>query len=75
MEGTLFDPMQMIEVDPKEPGAANALMIGDRVIFPLSYPNTRVRLAGHGIEIVAVDVSELAKAEGGVTCCSLVFCA
>ncbi len=73
IDGTLFDAMRFVEVDRSEPGAANALMIGDRVIFPQAYPATRRRLEAQGIEVVAVDASELAKAEGGVTCCSLVF--
>jgi dimethylargininase len=31
------------------------------------------KLLARGIEIVPVDVSEVQKAEGAVTCCSLVF--
>jgi len=30
-------------------------------------------LEAHGIDLQIVDASELAKAEGGVTCCSLIF--
>jgi dimethylargininase len=66
-------PHRLIEVDGAEPHAANALRIGDHVIYPTSFPRTRERLARHGITVTAVDVSELQKAEGGVTCCSLVF--
>ena len=31
------------------------------------------RIEARGIKVRAVDVGELAKAEGAVTCCSLVF--
>jgi dimethylargininase len=65
--------MRCIEIDPSEPPAANALLIGDAVIYPASYPRTRERLERAGITVVSVDVSELEKAEGAVTCCSLVF--
>jgi len=73
VDGSAFGPVRLIEVDPGEPFAANALMIGDRVLFPEAYPATRRRLETQGINICTVDVSELAKAEGGVTCCSLIF--
>ncbi len=68
-----FEGFDFIEVDPSEPYAANALLIDDAVIYPSEYPKTRERLEAAGIPIVPVDAGELAKAEGGVTCCSLVF--
>ena len=69
----LFSGTRCIEIDPRERGAANALRIGDRVIYPASFPATRRRLALAGVDVLEVDVSELQKAEGAVTCCSLVF--
>jgi dimethylargininase len=63
----------VVDVHPDEPFGANALHIDGRVIYPTSFPLTRKRLETRGIEVVDVDVGELAKAEGGVTCCSLVF--
>ena len=67
-----FPGFRSIAVDPSEPGAANALRIGDRVILPEEYPRTRARLEQAGIQVVTVPASELARAEGGVTCCSLI---
>jgi dimethylargininase len=64
---------RLIDVDPAEPGAANALRVKDVVIFSNAYPNTRRRLESAGVHVRGIDVSELHKAEGGVTCCSLVF--
>jgi dimethylargininase len=68
-----FPGMEFIEVDPAEPYAANAVLVGDRLIYPSAFPRTRGRLAGAGRPLVMVDASELAKAEGAVTCCSLIF--
>jgi dimethylargininase len=73
VEAGLFRGMRLIDVDPAEPFAANALLLGDTVIHPAAFERTRERLRGAGIQVVPIDVSELAKAEGGVTCCSLVF--
>jgi dimethylargininase len=68
-----FEHFDLIEVDPSEPYAANCLPIGSSIIFPAAFPKTRAKLEEQDYEIVTVDVSELAKAEGAVTCCSLII--
>lgn len=68
-----FKNNEFIEIDPSEPYAANALLVSNTVIYPSGFPETRKRLERSGIELTCVDVSELAKAEGAVTCCSLIF--
>ncbi len=68
-----FDGVKFIETDASEPYAANALLIGESVIYPTSFPRTQDRLKSAGIDTVNVDADELAKAEGAVTCCSLIF--
>lgn len=65
--------MRYIEVDSSEPFGGNALLIDETVIYPAAFPRTRRRMEQAGIAVQTVDASELAKAEGGVTCCSLVF--
>ncbi|MEO8742131.1 MAG: arginine deiminase-related protein [Lysobacteraceae bacterium] len=69
----VFAEYRLIEVDPDEPHAANALRIGDGVLYPASFPRTRQRMIDAGIAVTSVDLSELQKAEGATTCCSLVF--
>lgn len=69
----IFQGMNLIEVDASEPHAANALLVGDRVIYPSKYPATQKRLESQGLSVIEVEVSELIKAEGAVTCCSLIF--
>ena len=68
-----FGGLRHITVAPLEPMGANALLVGDRVIYPTAFPQTRKRLSEGGIDVVDVDADELAKAEGGVTCCSLIL--
>ena len=65
--------MKFIEVDPSEPYAANALLIGGTILYQPAYPKTLLRLEAAGIHSLLVDQSELAKAEGALTCCSLIF--
>jgi dimethylargininase len=68
----MFDGMRALEIDPSEPAAANALRLDDRIVFPASFPRTAERLGQHGFTLALVDATEVAKAEGAVTCCSLI---
>lgn len=68
-----FAGFSIIEVDASEPFAANAVLVNGRVIHSVAFPMTQARLRAAGIDVVGVDASELAKAEGGVTCCSLLL--
>jgi dimethylargininase len=62
-----------VEVDPAEPHAGNALAIGESVILPASFPKTRGNLEARGFNVISLDISELQKAESGLTCSSLLF--
>ncbi len=105
VEPCLFEGVDVVETDPAEPYAANALLIraaaenrseardvpafrtgrgtdsdapgsspaAGVAVYPASFPRTRRSLEARGIRLLVVDVSELMKAEGAVTCCSLVF--
>lgn len=68
-----FHDFDLVEVDPSEPFAGNCLPLEGSVIFPTAFPMTKRKLQDRGYEVIAVDVSELAKAEGAVTCCSLII--
>ncbi len=68
-----FAGFRIIEIDPVEAHAANVLRIGEALIMPAGFPRTLQRLLDAGFQVIAVDMSELQKAEGAVTCCSLVF--
>jgi dimethylargininase len=71
VEASVFSGTRVVPVDPREPHAANALSLGGAVIHPLQFPRTRARLEAEGLRVEPVDTTELAKAEAGVTCCSL----
>jgi dimethylargininase len=77
VDAAVFGNMQIVEVDPGESYGANALWIGEGVIYPSSFPHTRQRiieaLEKRRMRLFEVDVSELQKAEGAVTCCSLII--
>jgi dimethylargininase len=70
-----FHPLRTLAIDPAEPFAANALRVGDTIIYPQEHERTRKRLEMAGLTVRGVPAGELAKAEGGVTCCSLLVSA
>ena len=69
----LFDDYRITKIHPDEPFAANVLSIDNRVICSESCPKTAQIIKDSGFEVVHVDQSELAKAEAGLTCCSILI--
>jgi dimethylargininase len=68
-----FRGFAFIEVDATEPSAANVVRVGRHLLYSAGFPRTLEKLHDRGYTVTAVDVSEIAKAEGAVTCCSLIF--
>lgn len=64
---------RIVDIAPGEDRAANVLSVGGSAIVPGCFPRTAEILASTGLRVHALDVSELMKAEAGVTCCSLIF--
>lgn len=73
VDAAIFARYERVEISPEEPFAANILMIGDGGIYPTAFPRTQEILERRGLRLLTVDVSEIAKAEGAVTCCSLIL--
>jgi dimethylargininase len=67
-----FAGFTVIDIDPAEPPAANALRLPDRIVVAAAYPRTMARIERRGFRAAPVEADELAKAEGAVTCCSLI---
>jgi dimethylargininase len=65
--------LEWVDVDPSEPHAGNALAVADSVILPASFSKTRAIVELRGFPVVPLDISELQKAEAGLTCSSLLF--
>ena len=63
----------LLHVPASEPWAGDVLVIGEPIIASDAFPETIALLRAQGSRVIPVSVSEFAKAEGGVTCLSLVF--
>ena len=62
-----------IILDADEVYAANTLLVNEHLIMPQGFPKTRAKLAKLGLPISEIDVSEVQKMDGGLTCMSLRF--
>lgn len=67
-----FSGWRLLSVHPDEPFGANALLLKNKIVYPAAYVRTRAIMEQLSLAVMPVEVSELAKAEGGVTCCSLI---
>jgi dimethylargininase len=65
--------LDVLRVPLDEAYAANSLGIGEHVIVPAGYPRMAALLAAREFDVLTVPTSEFAKADGGVTCLSLVW--
>jgi dimethylargininase len=68
-----FADFELLEVPQAEPWAANVLVIGETVLLPEGFPQTRALIEQRGFQVETIDVSELMKAEAGLTCMSIIF--
>ena len=73
VDAAVFRGREVVAVDAAEPWAANVLRVGRSVCVSAAFPRTAALLSARGYDVRAVDVSEFAKAEGGLTCMSLLF--
>lgn len=68
-----FGALDIVDVHADEPRGANIVRVDDQLLYSAAFPRTRERLEHRGHRVMCVDVSEIAKAEGAMTCCSLIF--
>jgi len=68
----MFDGLECLAVDESEVAAANVLRVGEAIVCPASAPRLVADLIARGLEVHTLNASELAKAEGALTCCSLI---
>ena len=73
VDADLFSGYDIVKTHPDEPFGANVVRVGSSLLYGAGYPNTQAAIEALDHDVRVVDMSELAKAEGAVTCCSLMF--
>jgi dimethylargininase len=71
VDPAVFGGLDVIGIDADEPYAANVLALGEQVVVASTFPRTRRRIEAHGLDTRSLEADELAKAEGALTCCSI----
>jgi dimethylargininase len=64
---------ELVRVPANESWAANVVRVGDRICMGAGNPRTMEMIRARGMPVEAIDLSEFAKAEAGITCLSLLF--
>ena len=73
VDPVLFSAYNVVETHSDEPFGANVVRVGKQLLYGDGYPKTQAKIEALGYSVTNVDMSELAKAEGAVTCCSLLM--
>ena len=68
-----FKNFQLIEVAEKDSYAANCLAMGNLIFMPTGFSMIRKKIFQKGFKTIELDMSEFEKADGGVTCLSIIF--
>jgi len=68
-----FEGFKILNIDKSEPWAANTLRIGNNIYIHAGFTKTAEKLQKLGFSVKTIDISELIKAEAGLTCSSIIF--
>lgn len=69
----VFEGYEKLVLDPAETYAGNSLWVNDHLLVPQGFPDTLGKLEKLGLPIRQLDVSEVQKMDGGLTCLSIRF--
>jgi dimethylargininase len=62
---------EIVRVPEHERYAANALRVNDHVLVAAGYPGTRAAIESFGFPVIALEMSEFRRLDGGLSCLSL----
>ncbi len=68
-----FRAYEIVRVEPSESYAANCVRINDHVLIAAGYPALHASLRALDYGVIALDMSEFQKMDGGLSCLSLRF--
>jgi dimethylargininase len=75
-EAPLRDALQryeLISVSPSEAYAANCIRVNEHILIAAGYPKLFAALTARGYQVIALEMSEFRKMDGGLSCLSLRF--
>jgi len=69
----IFSGFEKIIVPKEEAYSANCLYVNKRILIPKGFPETKELLEEKGLHVVELEMSEFRKADGALTCLSVIF--
>ncbi len=72
VDPAVFDA-EVWPIPAEEAHAANVVAVGGRALVAAGHPRTCALLRARGLEVLEVENSELRKADGSLTCCSVLY--
>jgi len=72
-EMEVFKGYDIVRVEPSENYAANCVRVNDYVIIATGFPRFQKTMCGFGYSVIALEMSEFQKMDGGLSCLSLRF--
>lgn len=72
-DDTAFSEYDKVVVPKEEEYCANCLVIKGNVLIPRGFPRTKELIGKNGFPVIELDMSEIEKAEGALTCLSVIF--
>ena len=73
IDASTFKDFDVIAVDANEPFAANTLNLKGKILLPESSVKTSEKISKKGFDVNTLNISELEKAEAGLTCMCVLF--
>jgi dimethylargininase len=65
--------LEVLVIPDGEEYAADTLTVGDTVLMPAGYPRSYEIIRAAGYEVIPMDVGEIEKCDGALTCLSILF--
>lgn len=73
IEHPAFESYEKIVISKEDEYSANCIRVNDYVIIPSGFPKTKQKFMDAGYETIELDMSEVQKHDGGLSCLSLRF--
>jgi len=73
LDDTIFSEYDKVIVPKEEEYCANCLVVQGNVLIPKGFPKTKQLIENKGFPIIEIEMSEIEKAEGALTCLSVII--
>jgi dimethylargininase len=73
LDASSLKDFDWIEVAENESYAANCLALGNTILMPTGFPSISEKIRAYGFKTIELEMSEFEKADGAVTCLSLIL--